>query len=146
MATVTGSVPVKIGRIDAATGALYPVVQVELRGRDGRSVFVDAVLDTGFTGTISIPIGVIRELGIVRRRRETFVLADGSTSESSVYDGSVRFAGSWFETDIFSTHYIPTVGMRLLYGANISFDAVPDGDIEYRSLDLPRPRWPLHRR
>ena len=136
----------KIGRIDAATGALYPVVQVELRGRDGRSVFVDAVLDTGFTGTISIPIGVIRELGIVRRRRETFVLADGSTSESSVYDGSVRFAGSWFETDIFSTHYIPTVGMRLLYGANISFDAVPDGDIEYRLLDLPRPRWPLHRR
>ena len=55
-------------------------------------------------------------------------------------------AGEWRDIEIHCSEHVALLGMRLMYGANISFDAVPDGDIEYRSLDLPQPRWPLHRR
>ena len=136
----------KIGHVDAILGSMYPTVSIGIRGRNDKEMVLDAVLDTGFTGTVSIPDQIIRETNLAFSRREMFVLADGTRRVVDVYDGSVLFAGVWYETDVFSTHHVAIVGMRLMYGANISLDAVPNGEISYTSLDLPRPRWPLSRR
>ena len=80
---------------------MYPTVSIGIRGRNDEEMVLDAVLDTGFTGTVSIPDQIIRETNLAFSRREMFVLADGTRRVVDVYDGSVLFAGVWYETDFF---------------------------------------------
>ena len=135
-----------VGTIVAVAGNLYPKVPVELRGSKGTTIELEATLDTGFTGSLGVPQPIIDEMELEFVREQQVYLADGSQRIVQIYDGSVMWARSWYDTDVYSMGDHVLVGMRLMYGSNISFDAVPNGEIKYRSIDLPRPRWPLSRR
>lgn len=136
----------KVGSVVDVAGNMYPTVSVTVTGDKGIRSRIEATLDTGFTGSLSLPLGLIEQLDLGYIRDRAVTLADGSQRDAAIYRGSVMLAGEWRDIEIHCSGHVALLGMRLMYGANISFDAVPDGDIEYRSLDLPQPRWPLHRR
>ncbi len=135
----------KIGSVVSGEGFLFPTVPIEVHQPSGEHLRVDALLDTGFTGEVALPMSVVEGLGLEYVRDRIIALADGTHRRVEAFRASVFFGGEWRDALIYGTGGGATIGMRLVYGANISFDAVSDGDIEYRSLDLPRPRWPLHR-
>ncbi len=134
-----------IGTVVAVSGSLYPTVSITVTGAAGFSETTQATLDTGFTGSIALPLHMVDRLGLEYVRDRAVTLADGSQRDTAIYRGSVMIGGDWQDVEVHCSGHTALVGMRLMYGANISFDAVPEGKIEYRSLDLPRPRWPLHR-
>lgn len=136
----------RVGYVVDVAGNMYPTVSVTITGMDGIHRTVEATLDTGFTGSISLPLGLIEQLGLEYVRDRAVTLADGSQRDVAIYRGSVMLGGEWRDTEVHCSGYVALVGMRLMYGANISLDAVPSGEISYTSLGLPRPRWPLTRR
>ena len=61
-----------------------PRVTVEVRG-SRVTTSVAAVLDTGFDGELSLPIGVAMQLGLELRDVITVELADGTISDELVF-------------------------------------------------------------
>ena len=111
------------------------MVSIELRG-EGESVkTVDALLDSGFTGAVSLPSVVVDDLGLEWSGEQSVTLGDGSDVSVDIYEGMVGFAGKWYRCAILATGDVPTVGMHLLRGARISFQAEPGGDISLERLD-----------
>jgi predicted aspartyl protease len=50
---------------------------------------IDAVIDTGFTGFLTLPFSVLANLNLRAYRREEGILGDGSTCIFDVYRGLV---------------------------------------------------------
>lgn len=136
----------RIGSVVDVTGNLYPTVRVTVTGGKEVSETIDATLDTGFTGSIALPAELVNRLGLEYVRDRAVTLADGSHHDTQIYRASAKLGEDWHYLEAYVSGHVALVGMRLIYGANISFDAVPGGAIEYRSLHLPRPAWPLHQR
>jgi predicted aspartyl protease len=70
-----------------------PKIEVELYGIYGRQTppqVFNAIIDTGFTGGISIPILQALPLGLVLRTTANFTLADGSLDSTYICLGIAR--------------------------------------------------------
>lgn len=56
------------------------VVRLRPRGPSGSELDVDAIFDSGFTASLSLPAATVAALGLLRQSGGTAVLADGSAS------------------------------------------------------------------
>lgn len=77
----------------ALHGNTSPRVAVDLYGVLGRldpPALFDAIIDTGFTGGISIPVSKALPLGLVLYSTATFTLADNSEENTFLCIGTVR--------------------------------------------------------
>ncbi|MDD2785571.1 MAG: hypothetical protein PHS79_01605 [Patescibacteria group bacterium] len=73
-----------------------PKIRIELYGMFGereKPQFFDAIIDTGFTGGISMPVAQALPLGLVLFSVATFVLADGSKEQAFLCLGSAKIDG-----------------------------------------------------
>ena len=60
------------------------VVRLRLRGPGGIEAEVDAIVDSGFTSSLTLPATKATALGLVRQSGSSAVLADGSDNSTSV--------------------------------------------------------------
>jgi clan AA aspartic protease len=95
---------------------------------------VDVVIDTGFTGFLTLPSSVLSNLNLRPYRREPGTLGDGSTCIFDVYRGFVIWDGEFRQIDINASEASPLVGMSLLYGYRVQFDAIEGGGVTIQSL------------
>ena len=95
---------------------------------------IDAVIDTGFTGFLTLPSSVLANLELRAYRREEGTLGDGSTCIFDVYRGIVNWDGEFRQIDINASETIPLLGMSLLYGYRMQLDAVEGGIVTVQAL------------
>jgi clan AA aspartic protease len=95
---------------------------------------IDAVIDTGFTGYLTLPLSVLTNLNLQAYRREEGVLGDGSTCIFDVYRGFVIWDGELRQIDINESETEPLVGMSLLYGYRMQLDAIEGGMVTIQAL------------
>ena len=79
------------GTVNARREAVLPLRVV---GPEG-AIDVSAIIDTGFTGTLTLPTAVALSLGLTLSSRGTALLADGTEGEFDVYAAELvgrRFA------------------------------------------------------
>ena len=116
---------------------ITPAVSLVVRGpaNDGREI--DAVVDTGFNGFLTLPASLIQELGLIWRRRGRAMLADGSDSLFDIYEGTVAWDNSWRRTAVDEAECDPLVGMSLLYGYQLSIQVVDGGRVVISPLPGP---------
>jgi clan AA aspartic protease len=90
---------------------------------------VDAVLDTGFNGFLTLPSHVVRTLRLpfVGHRRAT--LGDGSIAVLDLYLATVLWHEQEREVLVLQADGGPLVGMALLYGSRVVLHIVDDGDV-----------------
>ena len=69
------------------------IVRLTVRGSEGAEESFEAVLDTGFTGALTLPSNLIQMLGFPLRRRGRALLADGSESVFDTYEATVLWDG-----------------------------------------------------
>ncbi len=95
---------------------------------------IDAVIDTGFTGFLTLPLTIITSLNLELYSREEGTLGDGSLCIFDVYPGFVIWDGEFKRIDINAAETIPLIGMSLLHGYRIQLDAIVNGRVTIQSL------------
>jgi clan AA aspartic protease len=71
------------------TAANEPMVRVTVRGPAGRERDIEAVIDTGFDGSLALPPTLIEVLGLPWRRRGRALLADGRETLFDIYEAAI---------------------------------------------------------
>ena len=66
-----------------------PIIRLDILDENGRTRPVAAVLDTGFTGDVSLPASTILRLGLRPMGQRKFTLADGVVSIMNTYAANV---------------------------------------------------------
>jgi clan AA aspartic protease len=101
---------------------------------DKQRQIVDAVIDTGFTGFLTLPLSVLTILNLQVYSREEGTLGDGSTCIFDVYSGIVIWDGEFRRIDINASEASLLIGMSLLYGYRVQFDTIEGGTLTIQSL------------
>jgi clan AA aspartic protease len=101
------------GRVNAS---LEATVCLSLRSRQGGERVVEAVVDTGFSGFLTLPPDLVEELGLKFLKRGQAVLGDGSTVVFDTYEAVILWSGRARRIAIDAAEVDPLLGVRLLYG------------------------------
>ena len=102
-------------------------IQIPVKAADTQAQSFEFVLDTGFSGSLTLPEAVITALGLSFRSRGSAILADGSETEFDIYAATVIWDGETRNVLIGTANTDPLVGMGLLYGFNINIQAIDAG-------------------
>jgi clan AA aspartic protease len=115
-------------------GGQEAVVPLTLLGSDGTRVEVEVVIDTGFTGHLTLPTEVVGSLALTERGFVEVELADGSTSALRVYDARVLWRGQERPVPVYEAEGSSLIGMSLLRGSRLTIDVQPDGEVVIEDL------------
>ena len=107
--------------------------ELTVTGLDG-SIDITAVIDTGFTGYLTLPSDVIEELGLEWAGSEVGALADGQVVELNAYIAHVTWQELHREVIVLEAAGGPLLGMSLLYGYRLTLDVVEGGDVALERL------------
>lgn len=109
-------------------------VRLVVGNADTERQVVDAIIDTGFTGFLTLPHSVLSTLNLKPYSREEGTLADGSEVIFDVYSGFVIWDGAFRRIDINASDATPLVGMSLLYGYRVQFDTIEGGKVKIQAF------------
>ena len=99
------------GLVNAAYEA---VIRITVQGPSGERREIEAVVDTGYNGFLTLPQDLVTELGLVYRDRGRAILADGSEAFFDIYDVAVLWDNLLRNTRASAADATPLVGMALL--------------------------------
>jgi clan AA aspartic protease len=111
------------------------VVRLRVRGPGGAELDVDAVVDSGFTASLTLPVAMVAALGLARQSGGGAVPADGSIRQFDIYAAEVAWGG-WRSVLVSAVGDEVLLGMRLLAGHELRIEVVPGGVVEI--VPLPR--------
>ena len=123
------------------------VIRLTVAGPSGAREDIEAVVDTGFTESLSLPRAVIARLALPPRGSADFLLADGTVVPLRAFRADVLWHGEVTGVFVAEADSAPLVGMALLRGSRLTVDcsmAVPSplraSDDRRQRLPGPRPR------
>lgn len=96
-------------------------------GPSGQQQEVEAIIDTGFTGFLTLPPVLVQELDLAWLCRQPGVLADGSVKFFDVYIATVIWEGQPRIVEVEASDTDPLVGMSLLDRHSLRIDVLPGG-------------------
>ncbi len=111
------------GAVNAAHEA---VLTISLEGLAGEAQEIAAVVDTGFTGFLTVTPALAVELALPFEGTARATLADGSETTFPYYRVAVLWDGRTRYVEADAADTTPLVGMRLLDGYNLYVE-VEDG-------------------
>ena len=120
--------------IQGVVNAAYEaVITLTVQGPAGQTQDIDAVIDTGFTGFLTLPSGVVAELGLPFINVSRAALADGSEATLDVFRATVLWDGEPRYVRAYAADATPLAGMRLLDRHNLNIDVEDGGRVVIQS-------------
>lgn len=110
------------------------IVKVAVGRIDSPKISVDAVIDTGFTSFLSLPLSIITELDLTWHYRDVGTLGDGSEVVFELYKAALIWDGQNKMVDVVASDAEPLVGMGLLYGFRLQVEAVEGGRVTIEAM------------
>ncbi|MCU0567645.1 MAG: clan AA aspartic protease [Oculatellaceae cyanobacterium Prado106] len=95
---------------------------------------INAVIDTGFDGFLSLPSEIIIRLGLPWTISNVATLGDGSEAMFDFYAGTVIWDGQYRTIDIAASETEPLLGMAMLYGYRLQIDTIEGGIVKIEAL------------
>jgi clan AA aspartic protease len=92
------------------------------------------VIDTGFTGFLSLPASIIATLDLPWSASDIVTLGDGSETLFDLYTATVIWAGQCREIYVAEAETEPLLGMLLLYGYRLQVDTIEGGTVKIEAL------------
>ena len=89
--------------------------------------YIQPVIDTGFTGFLSLPMNIITELDLAWKYRDRGTLGDGSETIFDIYECSVIWDGKYREIEVNQAETEPLLGMMMLRGYRLQIDNIEGG-------------------
>jgi clan AA aspartic protease len=96
---------------------------------------ITAVIDTGYTGFLSLPKEIITELNLSWTGIDRGTLGDGSEVTFEVYAAKVIWDGEYRDIPINEAETDPLVGISLLYGYDLHIQTVEGGSVTIKQLE-----------
>lgn len=121
------------GQVNAHREALVPL---PLRGPQGEEHAIEAVIDTGYNGFLTLPPNLIELLGLPFLRSSRAILGDGSTVEFDIHEAAVIWDGRLRRIPVDAADVDPLLGMGLLYGHELNIEVIEDGNALIRALEI----------
>jgi clan AA aspartic protease len=118
------------GIVNQSCEAILPVVVKS----DITTQLVDAVIDTGFSGFLTLPSKVIAALNLPWKGRDIATLGDGTSCIFDVYIAIVIWDGQYRTIDINESETVPLIGMQLLRGYDLRIQAIEGGAVAIEAL------------
>ena len=113
---------------------LEAIVRLTLRGPQGQRRRIEAVIDTGYNGALTLPPDLIAELGLPWNDSGPVVLGDGSTCECDVYLGTVLWNRLPIPILVDEADTTPLLGMGLLHGFELKMNVERRGHVTIKPL------------
>jgi clan AA aspartic protease len=110
------------------------IIRLPIRGSTGQEQEIEAVVDTGFDGWLTLPTSMIAALGLAWRGRGRAILADGSESLFDTYEVEVIWDSQPRQIPVDAIEADSLVGMSLLYGYNLHIQVVDGGSVTIDAL------------
>lgn len=110
------------------------VVPLQVRGPQGLLLGLEAVIDTGFHGTLTLSPGDVASLGLVRQSVGTVRLADGSRQAFDVFSAELNWYGAWRPILVSAIGNEALLGMQLLATHELRIVVIPGGMVEISPL------------
>ena len=110
------------------------LIRLTVRGFRGRQQDIKAVVDSGYTGWLTLPPTVIAALNLRWRTFGRGILADGSVSAFDVYRGKVVWDGRVRPVFVDEFDATPLVGMALLRGYEYKMQVPARGKVIIKRL------------
>ena len=114
------------GRVNAALDA---VVRLSIRGPSGETREVEAVIDTGYNGFLTLPPALVMELGLPLFDRVWAFLADGSEARFNVHTVFVEWDGRRRYVKADATGKKALIGMELLHRHSLYVEVAEGGRV-----------------
>ena len=102
-------------------------IRLVVIGPSGQQQEIEAIIDTGFTGFLTLSPTLIGALGLSWLSRQPGILADGSVNVFDVYAVSVMWDGQFRAVEVEAADTDPLVGMNLLDGYSLRVDVQSGG-------------------
>jgi clan AA aspartic protease len=109
-------------------------IDLRVRGTAAQEQVVEATIDTGFTGFLTLPMALIAALRPPRLGWSRARLADGTEVLLDVYAVEVNWDGAWCTVRANAVDTGALVGMGLLAGYRFCLDAVAGGRVVIEPL------------
>lgn len=100
------------------TSNLDGIIQLVVRGPNRNEQQVEAVVDTGFNGWLSLPSNLIDQLGLPWLTRGRVTLADGAEQECDVHAATVIWDGEPRRVPVNAAETDPLAGTEALSQSN----------------------------
>jgi clan AA aspartic protease len=110
------------------------IIRMVVGNLSKKRVVVDAIIDTGYTGFLTLPPSTITELNLPWRGSEEGVLGDGSTQMFDVYSAEVIWDGEFRTVKINESNTNSLIGVGLLYGYEVCIKTVNRGMVTIKTL------------
>ncbi len=105
------------------------VVTLTLRAPAGQTREIEAVIDTGFNGYLTVPPALVEELRLPFRTHSRATLADGSEIDFDVYNAIVMWNGEARFVEADEADTTPLVGMALLEAHTLHVEVADGGHV-----------------
>lgn len=105
-----------------------PIIRCIVRGPNGQETEIETVLDTGFTGFLTLPPAIVAALNLPFANAMPARLADGSRIMLSVHTVWITWDGVERDIDALAMGNEPLIGMSLLEGSDV-FLQVKEGGL-----------------
>ena len=101
---------------------------------DGQEHEIEAILDTGFNGSLTLPAALVATLGLPWRTRSLILLANGDEDQCDLYAAAVVWDGTPRHILVEAADTAPLVGMALLYGYDVHLQVIEGGNVIIEAL------------
>jgi len=115
-----------LGQVNARNEA---VILVKAYNINGQLAELEATVDTGFSGYLTLPAVIIAQLQLSYDRTETYTLGDNSDVEFDLYSATLSWDGQDRTVFVLSTESEPLIGMSSLRGYGLFIDVVDSGAV-----------------
>jgi clan AA aspartic protease len=110
------------------------LIRLTVFGSGGRRRSIEAVVDTGFDGYLTLPPNIIADLGLAWLKRGSAELADGEETEFDVYRANVLWDNRRRSVLIDESNSVPLLGMSLLEGYALKINVQREGQVTISRL------------
>lgn len=113
-----------LGKVNAFKQA---VITLELRGAAGYVENVNAVIDTGYDGFLSVTPDIAARLQFPFIETRTYELGSGELFDFPIHDAALFWDGQSQMCECLVTHGGVLIGMSMLRGYTLFIDAIDGG-------------------
>lgn len=121
-----------VGKVNSTRQATIPI---SIIGPGGIVEEVNIIVDTGFSGSITLPLSVITRLQLQFESTEIFIVADNQNVNFDLYSGArLMWDGLEREILVVQTEDDPLMGMAVLENHTLFVDVRENGIVRIDSV------------